>query len=138
MPQTLSRPSCLAGGIFSLHERGGRILTTSKDGTVTISALSDAGGSAASGAASIATVQHYDELHEGQVVKCARWREAGGGEPSVFASCGNDRQLCVVDARQSPSAGAQGLQDRSCEGWWELICAGAAGAGAAERECPEC
>lgn len=92
-----------AGGVFSLHECGGRVLTASKDGTVAVSALGDAASST-----TFAVVLRYDELHEG-VVKCARWRQAGsGGEPLVFASCGNDRQLCIVDARQTPSAGGQG------------------------------
>ncbi|KAL4448255.1 hypothetical protein ABPG75_005474 [Micractinium tetrahymenae] len=102
VPQCLARSTSLhQGGIFSLHERGGRILTASKDGTLAISTVSNT-----STAASLAVMQRYEELHEG-VVKCARWREAGAGdEPSVFASCGNDRQLCVADTRQSPSAGA--------------------------------
>ncbi|KAL4423386.1 hypothetical protein ABPG77_004317 [Micractinium sp. CCAP 211/92] len=109
VPECLARAAGLhQGGIFSLHERGSRVLTASKDGTVVISAVCEAGGGAGGGgstAASLAVVQRYEELHE-RVVKCARWREAGDGQPSVFASCGTDRQLCVVDARQPPSTGA--------------------------------
>lgn len=92
LPRCLARATDLhSDGIFSLHEYGGRVLTASKDCTVAISSLG--------GTASLAAVQQYDELHTG-VVKCARWRDA-----DTFASCGNDR-LCVVDARQPPSAGA--------------------------------
>lgn len=80
------------------------MLTASKDATVAISSLEGS-----SGTTSLAAVQRYDELHEG-VVKCARWRDA-----DTFASCGNDRRLCVVDARQPPSEGAP-----ACGLWhWE-------------------
>ena len=97
--------ACCAGGIFSLHERGGRLVTASKDGTVVVSSLG--------GTASLAAVQRYDELHEG-VVKCARWREGGG----TFASCGNDRSVCVVDTRQPPAAG-------NLPSWASGMCGGA-------------
>jgi WD40 repeat protein len=91
-----------AGGIFSLHERGGWLLTASKDGTLAVSSLGGGGSTA-----SLSAVQRYDDLHDG-VVKCARWQPCGGdgGGGRVFASCGNDRRLCVVDARQAPSSGA--------------------------------
>lgn len=74
------------------------MLTASKDASVAISSLQGS-----SGTASLAAVQRYNDLHDG-VVKCARWRDA-----DTFASCGNDRRLCVVDARQPPSLGAAGL-----------------------------
>ena len=93
LPRAAAAPPPL-GGIFSLAEHSGRVLTASKDSTVTISSLEGSGGTA-----SLAAVQRYDELHDG-VVKCARWRDA-----HTFASCGNDRRLCVVDARLPPSAG---------------------------------
>ena len=48
-------------------------------------------------------VQRYDELHDG-VIKCARWRDS-----DTFASCGNDRRICVVDTRLPPSSGGLGL-----------------------------
>ncbi|KAL4857638.1 Histone-binding protein [Chlorella vulgaris] len=102
-PQQLAQTNNLhTGGIFSLHEKAGRVLSASKDGSVTISSL---GGS--SGTASLAAVQRYETLHEG-VVKCARWQRAAGGSASAttFASCGNDRRLCIVDSRLAPAAGA--------------------------------
>lgn len=97
-------PHLHPGGIFSLAEHSGRVLTASKDASVAISSLQGS-----SGTASLAAVQRYNDLHDG-VVKCARWRDA-----DTFASCSNDRRLCVVDARQPPSAGAVAL----CVVSWE-------------------
>ena len=104
LPQCLARAAGLhAGGIFSLHERAGRVLTASKDGSVVVSSLDcgrgDGGGG---GGASLTALQRYDDLHQGGVVKCVRWRD-----PHTFGSAGNDRRVCVVDARQPPAAGAR-------------------------------
>jgi WD40 repeat protein len=78
------------------------VLSASKDGSVAISSLRGS-----SGTASLAAVQRYETLHDG-VVKCARWQQAAGGSASAttFASCGNDRRLCIVDSRLAPAAGA--------------------------------
>lgn len=100
-----------------MHELGGRVLTASKDGAVAISSLEcGAGGAAGDG---LRLVQRYEDLHEGSVVKCARWRDA-----DTFASCGNDRQLRVVDVRQPPTAGKQRLRALACGFvWWAWECA---------------
>jgi len=103
----VNQPLNLAGGIFSLHESSGQVLTASKDGTVALSTLAGS-----SGTASLAAVQRYEELHEG-VIKCARFNCLGA---HTFASCGNDRTLCIVDTRQPPSAGA-GAGRQLLEGW---------------------
>ncbi|PSC70328.1 WD repeat-containing 32 [Micractinium conductrix] len=97
VPQCLARATDLhSGGIFSLHERGGRLLTAAKDASVAISSLGE--GSRAGGAA-LTVLHRYEDLHSG-VVKCARWRD-----DHCFASCGNDRRLVVVDSRQPTSTG---------------------------------
>jgi hypothetical protein len=107
-------PRCLArgqelhrGGVFSMHEAGGRVLTASKDGSVVVSALRGDGG--------LMATSRHDDLHGGGVVKCARWRRAGGAgaaaaAPDVFASCGNDRAVRIVDARQGGAAAAVVLE----------------------------
>ena len=99
-----------------MHEHGGYLLTAGKDSRVSVSRLETAavmrqsGGGSGGGAGLATAVQCYEDLHDG-VVKCARWREGSGSssggaaDPVCFASCGNDRRLCVVDTRQPTSAG---------------------------------
>eukprot|EP01116_Phalansterium_solitarium_P004342 TRINITY_DN15331_c0_g1_i1.p1 TRINITY_DN15331_c0_g1~~TRINITY_DN15331_c0_g1_i1.p1 ORF type:complete len:217 (+),score=51.66 TRINITY_DN15331_c0_g1_i1:358-1008(+) len=74
-------------GIFSLHEVDGHILTASKDKTVAHSRITES---------SIQFVRRYEDYHS-SVVKCARFRE--GCSCDVFASCGNDLLINVMDGR---------------------------------------
>lgn len=85
-------------GIFSMHEAGGQLLTGSKACSVAMAAV-DAGGD-------IAPVRAWEDLHGG-VVKCVRWRwrhdltiSGASGGATVFASCGNDGAVRVVDVRE--------------------------------------
>lgn len=68
LPQTLPPASHLrpTGGIFSLHERGGRLLTAAKDASVAISSLGE--GSRAGGAA-LTVLHRYEDLHSGWCVQ---------------------------------------------------------------------
>eukprot|EP00887_Chlorella_sp_A99_P004293 scaffold15.g4293.t1 len=86
-------------GIFGMHELGGQVATASKDCTVALTAVRASG--------ELSPLQSYDSLHE-HVVKCVRWRAAGPGGGGAFASCGNDRRICVVDARASPGSAGGG------------------------------
>ncbi|GAB4817375.1 hypothetical protein N2152v2_004421 [Parachlorella kessleri] len=111
--QPLQLASCKdlhSGGIFSMQEVCHRVLTASKDCTVAVSLLGAEGtaGSAncsSSGSTALRLLRRYEELHEG-VVKCARWRDG-----VTFASCGNDRAICVVDTRQAEDAASYKLAD---------------------------
>lgn len=103
MPKPLARTDDLhAGGIFSMHAAAGRVATGSKDCSVVVSTVD-------SGAGAFSVVRRYDDLHDG-VVKCVRWRPdgsgGGGGSAEVFASCGNDRAVRVVDVREGPASGS--------------------------------
>jgi hypothetical protein len=90
-------------GIFSLDERGGDLVTGSKDRRVCVTRLTPAG--------LLAPLASFSELHEG-VVKSVCWswqqQEQVQGEsegeqqwqqPVVFASGGQDRRVCVKDTR---------------------------------------
>ena len=110
------------GGIFSMHwSRGAGILTSSKDGTTCVSRLADDASSASSTGGAGATKgpfvveRRIDDAHSG-VVKCARWRAnptlgdgGDGGDHTLFATCGNDGRVCVLDARAARAA-AQTLE----------------------------
>ena len=110
------------GGIFSMHwSRGAGILTSSKDGTTCVSRLADDASSASSTGGAGATKgpfvveRRIDDAHSG-VVKCARWRAnptlgdgGDGGDDALFATCGNDGRVCVLDARAARAA-AQTLE----------------------------
>lgn len=90
-PQQLAEAAPHLGGIFSMAEACGRIATGSKDCCVAVTELRPDG--------SLAMGHRYDELHE-HVVKCVRWQPGSGSSGAVmFASCGNDRRLCIVDTR---------------------------------------
>ena len=110
------------GGIFSMHwSRGGGILTSSKDGATCVSRLADDLGTVSLNVSSNVTHQtetetkrsngvfvverRIDDAHVG-VVKCARWRMCptlsscgDGGDDALFATCGNDGRVCVLDVR---------------------------------------
>ena len=110
------------GGIFSMHwSRGGGILTSSKDGATCVSRLADDLGTVPLNVSSNVTHQtetetkrsngvfvverRIDDAHVG-VVKCARWRMCptlsscgDGGDDALFATCGNDGRVCVLDKR---------------------------------------
>ena len=42
--------------------------------------------------------------------------QVGGGEPVVFADCGNDARICVLDSRQSSSAPVIVIEDEASHG----------------------
>ena len=66
-------------------------LTGSKDATSCVTRWSDDRGGA--------KVERRFEGHHHGVVKCVRWRVGGGVVGSVFATCGNDGRVAVMDAR---------------------------------------
>ena len=88
-PQCLLRNDTLhAGGIFSLHANvNDRVVTGSKDWSVVVSCVPPNGGGG------FIVERRYEDLHQG-VVKCVRWRDT-----NIFASCGNDRTVKIVDIR---------------------------------------
>ena len=75
-------------GIWSADTCGARVLTSSKDGSVTAATLTPTG---------IAATRVFDEHHAG-IVKCVRARDA-----HVFADCGADGLVCVLDDRVAGS-----------------------------------
>ncbi|EOD11159.1 hypothetical protein EMIHUDRAFT_215011 [Emiliania huxleyi CCMP1516] len=90
-PRLISQLEPQSGGIFAMHEAGGRVLTASKDGTVALSMLADD---------CLRPGASWDELHSG-VIKSVCWRDG-----NVFASAGRGGNLRVVDPRAGdPSAG---------------------------------
>ena len=115
-PAELARADDLhAGGVFSAHvdfcvrdggDGAARVLTGSKDASVCVSRW---GGSGA-GAGGYVLERRVVGAHVG-VVKCVRWREdfrprdatdadaSSSSFSEVFASCGNDGAVCVMDAR---------------------------------------
>ena len=78
-----------ASGIFSLDEKDAMLLTGSKDKTVKISMLTPSG--------QMKVLSSFE--HHAAVVKCVEFKNA-----NVFASCGNDRLIAVVDRREPPTA----------------------------------
>eukprot|EP00958_Prasinococcus_capsulatus_P011418 scaffold1135_cov343-Prasinococcus_capsulatus_cf.AAC.6 len=74
-----------ASGIFSMQERSSKILTASKDKNVVVSSICED-----------RVEKLWDFEHHDSVVKCARWQS---NRVDVFASCGNDGQVYVVDTR---------------------------------------
>jgi len=75
-----------SSGIWSMHARGAKVLTSSKDGSVELSVLTST---------SLAPQQTFCGHHAG-VVKCVRHRDE-----FVFADCGSDGNMCVLDMRLS-------------------------------------
>ena len=110
------------GGIFSMHwSRGGGILTSSKDGATCVSRLADDLGTVSLDVSTktktkpsgvFVVERRIDDAHVG-VVKCARWRMCptlsscgDGGDDALFATCGNDGRVCVMDVRARRAAAA--------------------------------
>ena len=95
MPKAVTRTDRLhASGIFSLDVVGTHILTAGKDARSVYSELRADSGE-------ISVVRSF-EAHRSTVTKCARFRPAlCGFAPTVFADCGNDMCVCVLDLRSS-------------------------------------
>ena len=100
-----------ASGVFSLHELGGQIVTGSKDSTVALTAVTEAG---------LTTTAHYQT--DLGVVKCARWRD-----PALLACTGNAGDVVLVDMRcataaatVSPLVGATHTRGAYCVRWSPL------------------
>jgi WD40 repeat protein len=124
LPQCLVRSEDIHdAGVYSMHCAGThRVLTGSKDCSVVISTFDTLGlnpntkkGSTLSSTFSV--VQRYDNLHDGCVVKCVRWKPSistmctngtNDGDAVVFASCGNDRAIRIVDTRIEGNSGPTG------------------------------
>jgi WD40 repeat protein len=94
-PKAVTRTDRLhASGIFSLDLVGTHVLTAGKDARSVLSALRTDTGE-------ISVVRSFEE-HRSSVTKCARFRpNPSGGVPTVFADCGNDMCVCVLDVRSS-------------------------------------
>eukprot|EP00889_Picochlorum_renovo_P006719 jgi/Picre1/33749/NNA_001228.t1 len=78
-------------GIFSMHYSAHHdlVLSGAKDGSIALLDMTTTSLEAM-----------YEDVHEGGVVKCVRWRRPGvqGGD-DVFASCGNDGKTRIHDRR---------------------------------------
>lgn len=72
----LTGTGSLAGGIWSMHCKGSKIATGSKDCSLVVSSLTPTGA--------IVVLQTYEQQHAG-AVKCVRWSDV-----HVLASSGND------------------------------------------------
>lgn len=71
-------------GIYSMDVRGDKILTSAKDAKICLSSLTSTGMQLELG---------FNDLHSG-VIKAVKWKD-----DNIFASCGNDRLINVVDIR---------------------------------------
>lgn len=83
-----------SGGIFSMHERFGRVATCSKDGTMCLSTVTSA---------ALRHDRTYDDFASG-VLKCVRWQPTSVCK--VLATAGNDGNITLFDCR-SPAATGQ-------------------------------
>ncbi|KAG7670830.1 hypothetical protein KSW81_004263 [Nannochloris sp. 'desiccata'] len=128
LPQCLVRSEEIHdGGIYSMHYCAGakKVLTGSKDCSVVISTFDTLASNSKTEKGSTLTstlrstfsvLQRYDDLHDGCVVKCVRWKPSistsctngNDGDAVVFASCGNDRAIRIVDTRASRNNGQNG------------------------------
>jgi WD40 repeat protein len=127
----LSASDLHSSGIFSMHAAWGggvwgaecvRLLTGSKDSTVSLTRIGEGG----------TVLERSFRGHHGGVVKCVRWRGCGGvggggggdssesngtvvatAAPEVFASCGNDGRVCVMDVRCPPGEECVGAVDHA-------------------------
>lgn len=95
VPKAVTRTDRLhASGIFSLDLAGTHVLTAGKDARSVLSTLRADSGE-------LSVVRSFEE-HRSTVTKCARFRpHPSGAEPTVFADCGNDMCVCVLDLRSS-------------------------------------
>lgn len=84
-PRLLATGSYHTAGVWSAHACGDRVLSSSKDGSVRVAAVTSAG---------LILQRTLDEHHAGRMVKCVRGRDA-----HVFADCGGDGLVCVLDHR---------------------------------------
>jgi hypothetical protein len=92
-PQLLSSVSLHERGIFAMDESGGKVLTGSKDRSVSLSAVHLSG--------EIRRTQQFEELH-GSVVKSVHWKpveESSDPSPVIFASGSQDSSIAVQDIR---------------------------------------
>ena len=102
------KPECIwveepheGSGIFSMSEIGGYVLTGGKDFSVIVGDIDACG--------SFRVMNRFVDLHEG-VVKCARWKPqplSNADKPSIFASCGNDKCIRLMDIRESYCSASQ-------------------------------
>ena len=87
-------------GIFSMHYSAhhGLVLSGAKDGSIALLDMTTTSVEAM-----------YEDVHEGGVVKCVRWRrpDVHGGD-DVFASCGNDGKTRIHDRRMKACASFAG------------------------------
>ncbi len=118
-------------GIFSLHAHAcGGVLTAGKDGSVALTAIHPTDGIHA------APIRRWEDLHDGHIVKCARWRAHDDGcldtTPHVFASCGSDGAVRIGDVRQHNAERPVVLADAAHSGM-DVNCVRWAGGGAPER-----
>ncbi|KAI8111904.1 hypothetical protein M9435_004402 [Picochlorum sp. BPE23] len=83
-------------GIFSMHYSAhhGLVLSGAKDGSIALFDMTTTSLEAM-----------YEDVHDGGVVKCVRWRrpDVQGGD-DVFASCGNDGKTRIHDRRMKAAA----------------------------------
>jgi WD40 repeat protein len=97
-PKILCTVSLHEKGIFSMDERGGQILTGSKDRSVAVSLIQTSG--------EIQKVHNFLDLHA-SVVKSVQWKPGPDGSdcpPQVFASGGQDSSIFVQDTRSDSPA----------------------------------
>jgi WD40 repeat protein len=104
-----------------MHTAGqNRVLTGSKDCSVVISTFDDntignlpTSSHDSTKSSTFSVVQKYEDLHDGCVVKCVRWKPSysTGSESDaiVFSSCGNDRAIRIVDTRVQQNSGSGSL-----------------------------
>ena len=85
------------GGIFSMDYQpcgNQTVLTGSKDGSVAITQVDG-----------LKQVTSFDNVHEGHVVKCVKWRsKTNEGDANIFLSSGNDGKTRLHDIRSGSSS----------------------------------
>lgn len=110
-PKVVTRTDRLhSSGIFSLDLAAGtHVLTAGKDARTVLSALRPDSGE-------VSVVRRFED-HRSSVVKCARFRPVNGaGAPTVFADCGNDMCICILDVRSPSSEPSIVIKDDASHG----------------------